>query len=117
MSRTAALVGAIILVASPGLWWSRKHGRDRAEIFEPPSRVTEAAPLCPWRDPDADTQRIFPNSNRRESVVRILSGLRTEMAARLGRQLTAEENALTVNRIYCDSELLGEFVVRRVKGE
>ncbi len=85
--------------------------------FEPPSRLVEPNPLCPWREPESDLRRFFPEANRHETETRILSGLRVELAKQLGRQPEAAENTLTLHRIYKDSRPLGCVLARRVKGE
>lgn len=77
----------------------------------------EGAPMCPWRQPADDVAVWFPGATRGETEVLILSGLRSELAHRLGRPVTAEENALYLHRIVRDRERLGEVAVRRVKGE
>lgn len=77
----------------------------------------EGAPMVPWRDSAGDLARWFPEANRSETEIRILSALRPELAQRLGRAPTAEENALHLHRILRDHELLGEVATRRVKGE
>jgi hypothetical protein len=48
---------------------------------------------------------------------RILSGVRTELAEKLGRQPTGDENALRLGRVYRGSQCLGTVLTRRVKGE
>jgi len=77
---------------------------------------TEGAPMCPWRHPKEDIAAWFPGATRLDTEVQILSGLRPELARRLGRPATAEENALYLHRVWKDAERLGEVAVRRVKG-
>jgi hypothetical protein len=77
----------------------------------------EPAPLCPWREPETDMKVFFPGATAHQTETRILSGLRLELADRLGRQMTGDENALRVNRIYQNDTLLGSVLTRRVKGE
>lgn len=50
-------------------------------------------------------------------MTRILSGLRVELAERLGRRPTAEENLLRFHQVYRDDQPLGMILVHRVKGE
>lgn len=73
--------------------------------------------LCPWRDPDADRRQFFPTSTDVREETLILSGRRPEVAHRLGRAATGEENALKVYRILRQGQLLGSIVARRVRGE
>src|SRR4249920_2684924 len=77
----------------------------------------EPMPLCPWREPEADMQALFPGATRYEAETRILSGMRLELQARLGRIPSGDENALHLFRIYRDQILLGTVVTRRVKGD
>lgn len=73
--------------------------------------------LCPWRDPEQDRSRFFPTSTSVREETLILSGKRPEVAKRLGRAATGEENALKVYRILHRDRLLGSIVARRVRGE
>ncbi len=77
----------------------------------------EGEPMCPWRNPAADLAVWFPEATRCDTEIRILSGLRPELTQRLGRVPTAAENALYVHQVWGENRLLGEVVVRRVKGE
>src|SRR5262249_48315861 len=77
----------------------------------------EAAPLCPWRDPDRDLRALFPEAIGYSIETRVLSGIRPEMADRLGRPVEPEENALRVYRIAASNELGGWVLTRRVSGE
>jgi len=83
------------------------------------SRVSppEPVPLCPWREPEADMKALFPGATRYEAETKILSGLRLELQARLGRMPSGEENSLHLFRIYRDRIALGTVVTRRVKGD
>jgi Na+-translocating ferredoxin:NAD+ oxidoreductase RnfG subunit len=72
--------------------------------------------LCPWREPETDLKLFFPEATRHELETRILSGLRLQLAARLGRTPTGDENALHVYRIYHDQTPLGTVLTRRAKG-
>jgi hypothetical protein len=117
MSRELALgafvLGVLVIVA----WRLHVASRETPDIFEPKSRVVEAAPVCPWREPDADMRRFFPEANRYSTEKRILSGVRVELAKQLGRQPDAEENTLTLHRVHRGSRALGAVLTRRVKGE
>jgi hypothetical protein len=74
-------------------------------------------PLCPWREPEADMQALFPGATRYDAETRILSGQRLELQTKLGRTPSGDENALHLFRIYRDQTLLGTVATRRVKGE
>lgn len=119
-SGTTARLAAMSLVVLAGAtvgWWSLRGHRNVPAPFEPPSRITEAGLLCPWRDPEADLARFFPAANRRDTRTLILSGRRVELARELGRQPTAEENALQVHHALHDNHPVGTILTRRVKGE
>lgn len=73
--------------------------------------------LCPWRDEDRDRRQFFPTATDVRDETLILSGKRLEVARRLGRRSTAEENALKVYRILRHNQVLGSVVARRVRGE
>src|SRR5690348_17066492 len=88
------------------------------DVFSDPAVTPpEAAPLCPWRQPEADLKEFFPGATRSEIQTGILSGLRPELARRLGRVPTGDENALRLARVYRDQAVAGSILTRRVKGE
>jgi len=112
------VMGAFLLISGAvGLWQFGGSDRRAETAYEPPSHLPEPAPLCPWREPDADVGRFFAGANRRETVTLILSGRRLELARDLGRQPAAEENALRLYRIFRDQEPMGSILVRRVRGD
>ena len=96
--------------------WRINESATSEPPFEPKTQLPQAAPLCPWREPEADLKRWFPNATRHELETRILSGRRLELAARLGRLPTGDENALHVSRCYEEQTPLGSVLTRRVKG-
>jgi hypothetical protein len=59
---------------------------------------------------------FFPSATSYKVETRILSGLRLELAARLGRTPTGDENALRVYPVYQKQTPLGLVLTRRVKG-
>jgi hypothetical protein len=77
----------------------------------------ETAPMCPWREPEADLQRFFPGATGYDTEIRILSGLRVELARRLGRAPSAEENAMYLYQVHGPAGTLGTVLVRRAKGD
>ncbi|MEO8428869.1 MAG: hypothetical protein ABI651_17370 [Verrucomicrobiota bacterium] len=109
---------AVTLIVVLAAWWTRIS---LSLSLETPSELKtsriEAAPMCPWREPDADLRAFFPEATRYETETRILSGLRVELADRLGRMPTAEENALHLYRVFREQEPIGTILIRRVKGE
>ena len=111
------LVGAAacaVLLAAVG---SRLVGGGAAEtLVVSQARPPQAAPLCPWREPEADLQALFPTATRHEVQTCILSGQRLELAQRLGRAPTGDENALHIHRVYAGTSALGAVLTRRVKG-
>lgn len=107
-----------------GWWWTNRTSP--GDSFEGEQRVVtgegriEGAPMCPWRNPESDLAAFFPGSGpapQTEIETRVLSGLRVELQRRLGRTPSAEENALQIHRVRRGAELLGNVIVRRVKGE
>src|SRR5512138_3663688 len=85
-------------------------------VFEPANKPPPLAPMCPWRDPEADLPKLFPGASRYDPQTHILSGMRLELALRLGRPPGADENALQVYNIYRLDRMQGQVVTRRVKG-
>lgn len=110
-----AALAASTCVAVVG--WRLSQSSSSESFSAPTITPPEAAPLCPWREPAADLQRFFPSATRYEARTRILSGLRSELAQRLGRVPTGDENALRLCQVYEDETWLGSILTRRVKGE
>jgi hypothetical protein len=116
--RRLLFVGALILAVSLAIFGWRNFGSSSLEtLTESKIRPPEAAPLCPWREPEADLKAFFPEATRYQVETRILSGLRPELTERLGRSPTGDENALRVYRAYRSETPLGSILTRRVKGE
>src|SRR5438034_366077 len=63
----------------------------------------ESAPLCPWREPERDLRRFFPNATGSQEELRILSHLRVALIHDLGRPLTAEEMLLRPYHVVRDA--------------
>ncbi len=115
--RRRLLVAVSFGVLLVGALWFRTGSRSSEEaLFEPAHSPPQLPPMCPWRDPGADLPKLFPEGSRFEVQTRILSGLRPELALRLGRAPGPEENALQVFEIYGGGRRVGEVVTRRVKG-
>ena len=110
-----ATLGLAVCLA--GFCWHSTY-RSSVEVFTD-SKATppEPAPLCPWREPEADLKLFFPGAATYKTETRILSGQRLEMAARLGRQPTGDENALRLNRVCQTNSVVGTVLTSRVKGE
>jgi hypothetical protein len=116
MARTVLFgVGALAAVLAV-VGWRLAQASTQETLVETRVRPPEAAPFCPWREPQADLQRLFPTATRHEPETRILSGHRLELTRRLGRAPTGDENALHLYRIYRDNAPLGTIVTQRVKG-
>jgi len=95
-----------------------KYLSDDGPLPQPIKSVPiEAAPLCPWRDPNNDLRALFPAATGYTIETRILSGVRPEMARRLGRPPAPEENALRVYRVAAGATPAGWIVIQRVSGE
>lgn len=108
---------ALVGIALPVTWSLRTRHGGHVDVFDPPVRHVEAEPLCPWREPDVDQQRFFPDATSRIAEKRILSAYRVELTARLGRPPEPEENALLRYRILAGSNSVGFVLTRRAKGE
>jgi hypothetical protein len=112
----AAIGVAAVLVAAAWCYceWSTPFPETPSVLNTP--RI-EPAPPCPWREPEQDLRAFFPQADHYQTEERILSGQRLELADRLGRPPTAEENALSVHRVFHQQQSLGTVLTRRVKGE
>lgn len=108
--------GAFALALAVAGWRLNESSRSEEALFEAGSKPPQAAPLCPWREPERDLARFFSDATRYETETRILSGQRGELAARLGRAPTGDENALRVYRVFRKQATLGSVLIRRVKG-
>ena len=112
------LLGFLGLAAGAALVARRVSERISSEVVSVSSiKTPEAAPLCPWREPESDLKVFFPGATRYAVETRILSGMRLELSKQLGRTPTGDENALRVYRVYHYAELVGSVLTRRVKGE
>ena len=116
MSRPVILGAAALALLLGVVSWLMIDSSSAEHPFEPRTKLPQAAPLCPWREPASDLKRFFPNATRYEAETRILSGQRLELGARLGRIPTGDENALHLYCSYEDQSPLGVILTRRVKG-
>lgn len=108
-----AWLALLALAVAGWVWW---RGKPPEAPFEPALDLREPDLLCPWREPDADLRAFFPGADRTETLTRILSGQRIELAARLGRAPTPDENIIRIHQVWRGSERLGSVLVRRTKG-
>ena len=115
MIRQVLLGGAGLAAAAALILWRSSFSSET--LVERRIAPPEAAPLCPWREPERDLKALFPQATRYEVETRVLSGMRQQLGARLGRGLAPDETALHLNRVYQDATLLGTVLTRRVKGE
>ena len=116
MSRPFIFGAGVLALLFAAVVWRIGDLSSSEPPFEPKTKLPQAAPLCPWREPASDLQRFFPNATRYEPETRILSGQRLELAERLGRVPTGDENALHIYRSYEEQSPLGAVLTRRVKG-
>lgn len=81
----------------------------------------EESGLCPWRQPEADLRRFFPEvpatSADWKDATLILTHERALLARLLGREPTAQENAIQIHRLYRRGRLMGIVVTRCIAGE
>ena len=118
MSRPVAFwCGLAALVFGIIAWRIYESSRPVEIPFETENRPAAAAPMCPWREPEQDLKRFFPEATHHKIETRILSGQRLELAERLGRAPTGDENALYLYPVYREQTQLGVVLARRVKGE
>ncbi len=82
-----------------------------------PRHLIEAAPMCPWRQPEADMRAFFPDATGYRTETLILTSHLRELNKLLGRRPTPDENPLYVHRVLSHSRQIGSVLVRRVKGE
>lgn len=108
---------AVVATCALGAWWVEARSRDRSPAVHSLASLPERAPMCPWREPEADVARFFPGATGHTTEVIILSGARMELRKRLGRTPTPDENVLYVHRVRRQSTALGALLTRRVKGE
>ncbi len=77
----------------------------------------ESAGLCPWRDPEADRRRFFPESTSTRDETLILSHEHAAIQKKLGRSPSGEDNAIQIHRMYLREKPLGVVITRRIRGE
>src|SRR4051794_10976815 len=87
-SRLASVINmarlALLLLAASGaavamaLLVHQDRPSSTETVFQPPSRLTEPGPVCPWREPESDLKTFFPDATHSEPVTLILSGKRLE---------------------------------------
>src|SRR3954468_6789964 len=101
MSRAVIFgVCGMALTAAVAGWRFQDSHRSPEIPFETKNQPDAAAPMCPWREPSGDVKVFFPAATRYQVETRILSGFRLQLAERLGRAPTGDENALRVYRVY-----------------
>jgi hypothetical protein len=115
MSRLFIFSGGALVLVVIGLKISRPAS---SETFsDQKAKPPEAAPLCPWREPERDLKMLFPAATGYKVERRILSGWRLELGGRLGRAPAPDENAFRFYSIYREETPLGTVLTRRIKGE
>lgn len=110
------IVGVALWLIVPRL----NSGADIPLVTIPENRPSTQEPedgLCPWRTPDADLKQFFPTATSHEEEALVLSRYRQEIAKRLGRTPTGDENLLRVFRIKQGATNLGVIVPRRIRGD
>lgn len=112
-----AVVLLIVVCVSAAVWRHQQTREGASAVFEPPSRFIEPAPLCPWREPDADLARFFPGATHWTQETHILSGHRLELEQRLGRRPAAAKNLLQCFLVLQGETRVGTVLTRRVAAE
>lgn len=110
-------LGLALLLALAAQWISGSWVSSRDILRDKPHERVDVAPMCPWRQPEADLRVFFPDATGHQTDVRILSGARLELTRRLGRPPAPDEHSLYLHRVYHQQQLRGTVVTRRVKGE
>lgn len=114
--RTVIFSGGLLLLAVIG--WRINESSQISELpFQTKNLPPQSSPMCPWREPDSDLKLFFPSATHYETMTRILSGQRVELAAQLGRPLTGDENAFRFHPVFSGQISLGAILTGRVKGE
>ncbi len=108
---------ALVLLLIVAGWRIHEAARPAEIPFETENRPPPPAPICPWREPESDLKTFFPSATGYTTETHILSGQRLELASRLGRTPTGDENALRVYAIRHEQIPLGTVLTRRVKGD
>jgi len=108
--------GVLALLLGMVGWRINEDSRSSEVPFEAKTKPPQAAPLCPWREPESDLALFFPGATHYEIETRILSGRRLELTERLGRAPTGDENVLHLHCVYREKTPLGVVLTRRVKG-
>src|SRR4030095_6628040 len=117
MCRPAIVGTGVLALLLAVIGWRVRDSFFSTEVpFEAKAKPPQLAPLCPWREPESDLRLFFPDATHYELETRILSGLRVELAERLGRPATGDENVLHIHRVYQAKKPLGAVLTRRVKG-
>ena len=115
MSRLFFFLGGALVLVVAG--WRISRPSLTETVSDTTIKPPEAAPLCPWREPEKDLKILFPTATGYKVETRILSGLRVELGERLGRAPAPDENAFHFYSIYREETPLGTVLTRRIKGE
>jgi hypothetical protein len=116
MVRLLAVASGILLLGFIA-WKNCPADPIEEKVFEVKSAPLQAAPMCPWREPERDMQTFFPHATRWLLDTRFLSGKRIELANELKRPLLPEENSLYIYKVFQELTFRGNVLVRRVKGD
>jgi hypothetical protein len=75
-----------------------------------------AITLTPWIDPEHILGEFFTATSHVERVKFIFSGVRSELASSLHRELSPSDNLLVVYKIHDGGDLQGMVVPQKIKG-
>lgn len=117
MGRVVFHTLVILAAGSAGVAWWCRSPEPAESVFAPQLNLPEAAPLCPWRQPEQDLRLFFPEATGYQTETRVLSGHRLELERRLGRRPNPEEHTLQLEQVLRGEQRIGTVLVRRVKGE
>src|SRR5205807_10644475 len=94
MPRPVIFGAGVLALLLAAVAWRISDSSSPEPPFEPKTKLPQAAPLCPWREPASDLKRFFPNATRYERETRILGDKRLELAGRLGRVPPVDEHPM-----------------------
>lgn len=105
-----------MLAVASAIWSARPEPASEAGSVRF-SEIPQAAPLCPWREPEQQLHLFFPGADRWLPETRVLSLYRAELGRRLGRSPAPDELALLLYHVHQGAAMRGVVMTRRARGE
>ena len=107
--------GLLVLILGVTIAVYFSTSRESNTVYDPPIKHIDPASPCPWRDAETDMTNWFPGATQYQPHDLILSDKRTELRAKLGRELQPEEMALHMYLIKSNDLQVGSVLTRRIK--